>query len=69
LMGDWALHGLAQSAFMDTDEVGAFLVQMYGAALPFPQVNIEHLVLRSPSSLVGDAQLMIEHAAATIPTQ
>ena len=68
LMGDWALHGLAQAEFMDSDEVGDFLVHMYAAALPYPQVNIEHLLLRSPSGLMADAQKMMEHAASTIPS-
>jgi NAD(P)-dependent dehydrogenase (short-subunit alcohol dehydrogenase family) len=67
LMSDWALHGLAQAEFMDTDEVGDFLVHMYAAALPYAQVNIEHLVLRSPSGLMADAQKMMDHAASTIP--
>ena len=69
LMSDWALHGLAQAEFMDTDEVGDFLVHMYAAALPYAQVNVEHLVLRSPSGLMGDAQKMMDHAAATIPVR
>jgi NAD(P)-dependent dehydrogenase (short-subunit alcohol dehydrogenase family) len=69
LMGDWALHGLAQAEFMDTEEVGDFLVHMYAAALPYAQVNIEHLLLRSPSGLMADAQKMMEHAAATIPSE
>ncbi|HXY93015.1 MAG TPA: SDR family oxidoreductase [Acidimicrobiia bacterium] len=68
VMGDWALHGLAQSEFMDTGEVGDFLVHLYAAALPYPQVNIEHLLLRSPSGLMPDAQKLIAHAEATIPS-
>ncbi len=67
LMSDWALHGLAQAEFMDTEEVGDFLVRMYAAALPYPQVNVEHMVLRSPSGLMGDAQKLIETAETTIP--
>ena len=69
LMADWALHGLAEAEFMDTEEVGEFLVRMYAAALPFPQVNVEHLVLRSPSGLMRDAQKMIDHAEATISSE
>jgi NAD(P)-dependent dehydrogenase (short-subunit alcohol dehydrogenase family) len=68
LMNDWALHGLAQAEFMDTEEVGDFLVRMYAAALPYAQVNIEHLVLRSPSGLMGDAQKLLDHAQSTIPS-
>ena len=40
LMGDWALHGLAQAEFIDTDEVRDFLVHMYATTLPYTQVNI-----------------------------
>jgi len=67
LMAEWALHGLAQAEFMDSDELGEFLVRMYAAALPFPQVNIEHLLVRSPSGLMPTAQKLIDHAEATIP--
>jgi NAD(P)-dependent dehydrogenase (short-subunit alcohol dehydrogenase family) len=67
VMRDWALHGLAQAEFMDTDEVGRFLVQLFAAALPYPQINVEHLVLRSPSGLMPDAQKLMDHAEATIP--
>lgn len=67
LMADWTLHGLAQSEFMDADELGEFLVRMYAAALPFPQVNIEHLLVRSPSGLMASAQKLIDQAEATIP--
>lgn len=66
VMRDWALHGLAQAEFMSTDEVADFLVRMYAAALPYPQVNVEHLVVRSPSGLMPTADRMIEHAEATI---
>ena len=68
LMADWARHGLAQAAFMDTDEVGDVLVKMLAAALPYPEVNLEHVLMRSPSDVVGSAQAMIEHAEATIPS-
>jgi NAD(P)-dependent dehydrogenase (short-subunit alcohol dehydrogenase family) len=37
LMGEWATHGLAQAEFMDTTEVGDFLVRLYAAALPYPR--------------------------------
>jgi NAD(P)-dependent dehydrogenase (short-subunit alcohol dehydrogenase family) len=69
LMGEWAMHGLAQSEFMDTSEVGGFLVDLFAAALPYPQLNVEHLLLRSPSGLMPDAQKLVDHAAATIPSE
>jgi NAD(P)-dependent dehydrogenase (short-subunit alcohol dehydrogenase family) len=69
LMGEWAMHGLAQSEFMDTEEVADFLVHMFAAALPYPQVNIEHLLLRSPSGVMADAQKLVDTAAATIPSE
>ena len=49
--------------------VGDFLVRMFAAALPYPQVNIEHLLVRSPSGLMADAQKLVDHATATIPAE
>jgi NAD(P)-dependent dehydrogenase (short-subunit alcohol dehydrogenase family) len=69
LMGEWATHGLAQAEFMDTSEVGDFLVRLYAAALPYPQVNVEYLLVRSPSGLMPDAQKLVDHATATIPRE
>jgi NAD(P)-dependent dehydrogenase (short-subunit alcohol dehydrogenase family) len=53
---DWAKRGLAQAEFMVTDEVAAFLADMYGMALRFPGIGVEHIVLRSPSAVSEEHQ-------------
>ena len=58
----WAVHGLMQVAFMESDEVAAVLVGALGSALSAPSVGIEELLLRSPSPVVGDATTATEHA-------
>jgi NAD(P)-dependent dehydrogenase (short-subunit alcohol dehydrogenase family) len=68
LMADWARHGLAQQEFMATDDVGDALVKLLAAVLPYPEVNLEHVVLRSPSAVLDTAAGMIEHAETTIPS-
>ena len=54
----WATHGLAQESFMDTDELGGVLAGMVAALIDAPGICAEHLVLRSPSPIVGTADLM-----------
>lgn len=54
----WTTHGLAQEQFMDTDEVGRVLVGIVAALVEFPGIGAEHLVLRSPSPIVGSSELM-----------
>jgi NAD(P)-dependent dehydrogenase (short-subunit alcohol dehydrogenase family) len=53
LLDVWARHGLMQRDFMETSDVAALLAGVLGAALTFPGVGIEDLVLRSPSPVVG----------------
>ena len=67
LMADWARHGLAQEQFMATDDLGDALVKMLAAVLPYPEVNLEHVLVRSPSAVVGTAQGMIDHAESVRP--
>ena len=62
LMEDWTRHGLAQERFMDTDELGDALVKMIAAVLPYPEVNLEHVLVRSPSAVIGSSQVMIDTA-------
>ena len=68
LMEDWARHGLAQEDFMTTDDVGEVLIGMFGAALPYPGVGLEHVVIRSPSGVVGSAADLIAFAETNIPS-
>jgi NAD(P)-dependent dehydrogenase (short-subunit alcohol dehydrogenase family) len=48
-MQTWQRRGLLPREFMDTDEVAACLVDLYGSALRHPSVCVEKVVLRSPS--------------------
>lgn len=50
---DWAHHGMLQEAFMDTGELAGFLAGTLAAALAHPSVGIEHVLLRSPSPVLG----------------
>jgi NAD(P)-dependent dehydrogenase (short-subunit alcohol dehydrogenase family) len=50
----WVRHGFMQQDFMDTAEVAEFLVALLAIALRFPKLSVEHLLLRSPSPLLGD---------------
>jgi NADP-dependent 3-hydroxy acid dehydrogenase YdfG len=52
-MDVWTAHGQSQVEFMDTDDVGQVLVGLFAAMLPFPGVNMERIVLRTPSPVVG----------------
>ncbi|HEX7094277.1 MAG TPA: SDR family oxidoreductase [Acidimicrobiales bacterium] len=54
VLDDWAKRGLAQAEFMQTDEVAEFLAGMYAAALRFPGIGVEHIVLRSPSPVTEE---------------
>jgi NAD(P)-dependent dehydrogenase (short-subunit alcohol dehydrogenase family) len=49
----WTTHGQAQAAFMDTAEVAEVLLGIVASVLPFPGVGLEHVVLRTPSPIVG----------------
>jgi NAD(P)-dependent dehydrogenase (short-subunit alcohol dehydrogenase family) len=51
---DWARRGLAQADFMLTDELATFLVDMFASGLRFPGINVDHIVLRSPSAVVAE---------------
>src|SRR6185369_11799034 len=49
----WFQHGLMQRDYMATDDVAGLLADLFGAALRYPGVAIEDIVLRSPSPVVG----------------
>lgn len=57
MLGDalemWIRHGQAQAEFMDSDHVGQVLAGLLASLLPFPGVNMEHIVLRTPTPVVG----------------
>jgi NAD(P)-dependent dehydrogenase (short-subunit alcohol dehydrogenase family) len=52
---DWQRHGLLQEEMMAPEDFAAFLVDLYSAALRFPGVNVDQIVLRSPSPVAGAA--------------
>lgn len=54
----WARHGQAQAGFMDSDHIGKILAGLLASLLPFPDVNMEHIVLRTPAAVVRTSELM-----------
>jgi NAD(P)-dependent dehydrogenase (short-subunit alcohol dehydrogenase family) len=55
-LDDWAKRGLAQSDFMLTSDLAAFMAEMFGTGLRFPGINVDHIVLRSPSAVATEHQ-------------
>jgi NADP-dependent 3-hydroxy acid dehydrogenase YdfG len=53
IMDRWVRKGLLQNEFMVPNEVGAHLLTLFTSALSLTSVNVEHLVLRSPSPIMG----------------
>jgi NADP-dependent 3-hydroxy acid dehydrogenase YdfG len=53
----WAAHGQAQEEFMDADDLGQVLAGLFAALLQFPGVNMERIVLRTPSPVIGHTGL------------
>jgi NAD(P)-dependent dehydrogenase (short-subunit alcohol dehydrogenase family) len=53
---DWQRHGLLQQELMVPEDVAGCLVELYGAALRYPGVCVEEILLRSPSPVLGTPQ-------------
>ncbi len=53
LLDVWIKKGLLQDAFMVPGEVAEHLLAIYTSALSLASVNVEHIVLRSPSATMG----------------
>jgi NAD(P)-dependent dehydrogenase (short-subunit alcohol dehydrogenase family) len=51
-LDDWSRHGLMTKELLDPDDVAGVLVGVFGTALDFPAVGLEHLVVRPPSPVV-----------------
>jgi NAD(P)-dependent dehydrogenase (short-subunit alcohol dehydrogenase family) len=49
----WSRHGLMTEDLLDPEDVAGTLVGVLGAALEFPAVGLEHLVVRPPSPVSG----------------
>jgi NAD(P)-dependent dehydrogenase (short-subunit alcohol dehydrogenase family) len=54
----WTRHGLSQDEMMMADHVGAAIAGIMAAVLPYPDVGLEHVVLRSPSPVIGTAEYL-----------
>jgi NADP-dependent 3-hydroxy acid dehydrogenase YdfG len=59
LLGDvmnmWVKRGLLQESFMVPTEVAAHLLAIYASALSLASLNVDGMVLRSPSATLGTA--------------
>lgn len=53
VMDQWVRRGLLQEEFMAPAEVAQYLLTMYASALSLPSLNVEHILLRSPSPTIG----------------
>jgi NAD(P)-dependent dehydrogenase (short-subunit alcohol dehydrogenase family) len=53
MLSDWLGTGMMQTGVMPTDDLAAALLGLVAAVLPFPDVNLEHVLLRSPAAVVG----------------
>jgi NAD(P)-dependent dehydrogenase (short-subunit alcohol dehydrogenase family) len=53
---DWAKRGLAQADFMLTTDLAEFMAEMFAAGLRFPGINVDYIVLRSPSAVTTEHQ-------------
>jgi NAD(P)-dependent dehydrogenase (short-subunit alcohol dehydrogenase family) len=53
---NWVRHGELQRRFMPSDEVAGVVLGVLATALANPEVNIEHLRLRSPSATAGSLE-------------
>jgi NADP-dependent 3-hydroxy acid dehydrogenase YdfG len=53
MLDDWIGTGMMQTAAMPTDDVAFALLGVLASVLRVPDVNIEHLTLRSPTPVVG----------------
>jgi NAD(P)-dependent dehydrogenase (short-subunit alcohol dehydrogenase family) len=52
-LNDWTRHGLMTEQMLDPDEVAGTLVGILGTALDYPDVGLEHMVIRANSPVVG----------------
>ncbi|MCU1462876.1 MAG: short-chain alcohol dehydrogenase [Acidimicrobiales bacterium] len=54
-LGVWTTHGQSQAEFMDTDDVAEVLLGVVASVLPFPGIGMEHIILRTPTPVIGPA--------------
>lgn len=53
MMELWIKRGLLTEEFMAPEAVAQHLLAIYASALTLPSVNVEHIMLRSPSPTIG----------------
>jgi NAD(P)-dependent dehydrogenase (short-subunit alcohol dehydrogenase family) len=51
-LNDWTRHGLMTERMLDPDDVAGTLVGILGTALDYPDVGLEHMVIRANSPVV-----------------
>jgi len=65
-MGDWARHGVVQERLMDTEQVAAALAGTLASFVDLPDVNLDTVVVRSPSAVVGSSEQLEATAAENL---
>ncbi len=65
-MGDWARHGVIQERLMDTEQVASVLAGTLASFIDLPDVNLDTVVVRSPSAVVGSSEQLEATAAENI---
>ncbi len=65
-MSDWARHGVIQEKLMTTEEVADVLIGTLASIVDLPDISIDHVVIRSPSPVVGGVEQLQAQAAENI---
>jgi NAD(P)-dependent dehydrogenase (short-subunit alcohol dehydrogenase family) len=52
-LNDWTRHGLMTERMLDPDDVAGTLAGILGTALDYPDVGLEHMVIRANSPVLG----------------
>jgi NAD(P)-dependent dehydrogenase (short-subunit alcohol dehydrogenase family) len=52
-LNDWTRHGLMTERMLDPEDVAGTLAGILGTALDYPDVGLEHMVLRANSPVLG----------------
>ena len=60
--------GAGQADFMDSTELGVYLAAVFALGLRFPGINVDHIVLRSPSAVTDEHQGHRAHVQTRMKT-
>jgi NAD(P)-dependent dehydrogenase (short-subunit alcohol dehydrogenase family) len=66
-LNDWSVRGLAQEEFMSPDDAAEVLLGVIASATDHPGVGLDHLVIRSPSPVVGTFDNAVDRSAGGSP--